>query len=135
MKARSVVYRSEGQTLPNLRKCNRPFNAAYTHTGRIELSRPAVVCPYTWEYLPTLSCCVPKSPFVPLPICPVKHTWNSKSYVCQPATLSHPMPSSIYGRKMKYSRRTEQTRLAPCPSGLEKCPISGLASTNDDYEW
>ncbi|KAL5535540.1 hypothetical protein ACEPAF_3634 [Sanghuangporus sanghuang] len=121
---------SENEFWYEEKKCCLPL-------GGSNLPKPSatVICPYTWEYSTTLSCCVPKVPFVPLPACPAKHTWDGKSFVCQPPSSPYPKPSSIYGRKAKSSRRSEQTPLTPCPSGLEQCPISGLSSPeNDDYE-
>ncbi|EJD03942.1 uncharacterized protein FOMMEDRAFT_82995, partial [Fomitiporia mediterranea MF3/22] len=89
-------------------------------------------CPNGWEYSSSLTCCVPTAP--DLPSCPARSSWDNTNYVCQPSS-SAPMPSSIYGRKSRLSRRAEQSPLSPCPAGLQKCPISRISSsTDDEYE-
>lgn len=137
LKKRSVACLREEVTPHFPRKSQPQCSFCWSHIP-IVYHRPAIACPHAWEFSHDYSCCVPKTPFAPLPICPAKHSWDSVNYVCQPSSSSSsgPKPSSIYGRKSKTSRRAEQLPFTPCPLGLQKCPISGLlGSTTDDYEW
>ncbi|KZS92978.1 hypothetical protein SISNIDRAFT_550002 [Sistotremastrum niveocremeum HHB9708] len=128
------------------------------------LPPPGKACPpTTWQWHPELSCCVPKNkppPSQPPPQCENSWPWNKNTFCCEqpppsqppPAQHSqavmppppgnynnqpHNNPSSPYKPgKPHYKRQSHKSRnLALCPTGLEACPLPGLAvSRVSNYE-
>jgi hypothetical protein len=107
-------------------------------------------CPptsYYWE--PKQGCCVPRQPppsNPPPPQCPKGWYWRPNLWRCEPEP-TQPTPPPTQPSPKPYSggnsgnhgspgnghhKRVAKSRASLCPTGLEACPLSGLAS--NDFE-
>ena len=106
-------------------------------------------CPPTSYYWGNKQgCCVPRNPAPPNPPppqCPKGWTWYPAVHRCHetptPPSTPPPKPSHQPGHGYgdgnwgdhdgKHQKRSLKARSAPCPTGLDACPVSSLAG---DYE-
>ncbi|KAI0756993.1 hypothetical protein C8Q80DRAFT_1116293 [Daedaleopsis nitida] len=94
-------------------------------------------CPSNWEWHTGKGCCVPQHPNPPPPQCGSGWGWDNGSKCCFPhGTTPTPTPSSKPGTPGHghYKRAHKARNVSLCPTGLDACPIAGLAGLTDDWE-